>query len=57
MASVSELDSVPKSCKFNMAAYESDTKHKFIAVQILVHVWVAITSLIKVPWSLRPDLL
>jgi len=39
------LKSALESCKFNTIACKSDIKHKFIAVQIPVHMWHAMKSL------------
>jgi hypothetical protein len=42
---IAELESAPEPCKFNMVACKSDIKHKFIAVQIPVHMCVRATLL------------
>jgi hypothetical protein len=54
----SESESCDSGCKFDIVARKSDIEHKFIALQMPVHLWDVIKSLRPLePWSPRPDLL
>jgi len=40
----SNPESDPESCQFDTVACKSDIEHRFIAVQMLVHLWDVMKS-------------